>query len=445
MGIHRKVTLVCTIWMAVSYSSASSAVTLSEAYHAALLNDPYFQSSYHAYQAGKEDENIAFSNLLPQVSLSVRKTRNDGSREFGTTNSPLKYTSSSNGLYLRQPLLNLERLAMSRQGKLQADISEQQFRSSNHEVILRTASTYLDVVVAKVGVKFAQASVRSAESLYQQAMQMQVAGESTEVEIDTAKARLRLAEVQRMEYVDKLSEAQYILAELTQLSIDDVATLDLDRETSNKPTHPIDTLISEAMSHNPVVQENVLALDLAAENKNKTNANYYPSLDLIASYSENNQENPSLLGQRYLTRTIGLEMQWPLFNGGQTMAVARKNQSQIQQARSDVLVAQTKIRIEVGTQYRNAISALEKTKALADAKKASERGLAAIQKGVASGIRTQTEVLSAEKELAQIELEHADALRTYFLSMLKLNAARGELREEELLWIESYLIKSSHN
>lgn len=443
MGLHRKITLASAIWLGASLSFDVSAISLSEAYQAALLNDPYFQSSYHAYQAGKEDEYIAFSNLLPQVNLSVRKARNNGSREFGATTSPLKYTSYSNGLYIRQPILSLERLAMSRQGELQADISEQQFRSGKHEVVIRTASTYLDAVVAKAGVKFAQVAVRASDSLYQQSLQMQIAGESTDVEIDMAKARLRLAEVQQMEYLDRYNEARYILAELTQLEIDDVATLGLDLKIPNKAIAPLDTMISEAMSHNPVVQENILALDLATENKNKTDASYYPSLDLVASYSESSQDSPSILGQTYLTRTVGLEMQWPLFSGGQTMAVSRKNQAQIQQANSDVLISRTKIKVEIVTQFRTATSALEKANALAEAKKASERGLAALQKGVVSGIRTQTEVLSAEKELAQIELDFADAMRNYFLATLKLDAAMGELSEEPLMWIENFLVSDS--
>lgn len=445
MGLHRKITLASAIWFSASLSFDASAISLIEAYQAALQNDPYFQSSYHAYQAGKEEEDIAFSNLLPQVNLSVRKTRNDGSREFGTTNSPLKYTSSSNGLYLRQPLLNLERLAMSRQGKLQADISEQQYRSGKHAVVIRIATTYLDAVVAKAGVKFAQVAVRASDALYQQSLQMQIAGESTDVESDMAKARLRLAEVQQMEYLDRYSEARYILAELTQLAIDDVATIAPGLEIPNKTAIPLDALISEAMSHNPAVQEGDLALDLATENKNKTDASYYPSLDIVASYSESSQDSPSTLGQTYLTRTVGVEMQWPLFNGGQTMAVSRKNHAQIQQAKSDVLISRTKIKIEIDTQYRTATSALEKAKALAEAKKASERSLTALQKGVVSGIRTQTEVLNAEKELAQIELEHAEALRNYFLATLKLDAAMGGLSEEKLEWIESHLIKDSPN
>lgn len=439
MGIHTKV--AATIGGALlCLPLACWSLTLGEAYRAALENDPYFRAAYHARQAGSEDGNIGLSHLLPEVSFSARNVDNRGRQDVRAVSRPLNYTSSSTGVYLRQPLLSLEKYAMFRQGESQAEMSEKRFLTDQQDAIVRIVSVYLDAVVAKAGMEFAVVQEKAAEAQYQQAKRMYTAGEAMLTDVDTAQTRLKLAEVQRVELADRYGDARLALAELTLSEVGELSSFNSPANTGVETNVSLDQAIAAAMMQNPFVQEKSLAVAVAEQNVNKAQAGYLPSLDLVASYSRNSQDSIVTIGQKFSNRSLGVEMQWPLSHGGQTSAMTRKAQAQLQQAQQEERIARVKAKIEAGTQHHTVKSALMKWQTLDEAKLAGVRNVEAMRQGVRLGVRTAVEVANAEKELAQTVYDHADAMRNYLLAALKLAAAMGELREDRVFWAEGYLM-----
>lgn len=443
MGIHTKVVSAIG-WSLLCVPLASWALTLGDAYRAALENDPYFRSAYYAYQAGSEDANIGRSHLLPGITFNARGADNRGRREttnrLGTFSDPLDYTSSSSGVYLRQPLISLEKYALFQQGDSQAEMSGKRYLSDQQEAIIRIVSVYLDAVVARVGVDLAEAHLRAIEVQYKQTERMFFAGEAATTDVDTAKIRLQLAEVQRMEFINKYADAQHTIEELTQSTVDKVASFRQSFNFTDDISTTLEQARTQAMAQSPLVREKNLAVALAEQNVNKAMAAYLPSLDLVASYSKSNQDSVATLGQKLTTRAVGLEMQWSLLNGGQTSALTRKAQAQLQQAQQEERIERTKVGIEVSTQYHAVKSTLKKVQVLDDARRAGERSLEAMRMGFRLGVRTLAEAENAQKELVQINYDYADSMRNYLLAVLKLGAAMGELREDKVLWVEGFLI-----
>ncbi len=124
---------------------SAGAVSLQQAYQAALKNDPTFRMNFYEKEYGKENEVIGRSYILPSVSASFSAARNIADQTspglFGgiSTTHP-RYVSRSSVVQMRQPLLNLEGVARYRQGKVQTALSDTQFQVSTNEVALRVVS-----------------------------------------------------------------------------------------------------------------------------------------------------------------------------------------------------------------------------------------------------------------------------------------------------------------
>ncbi|WP_267881293.1 TolC family protein [Xenorhabdus nematophila] len=56
------------------YSGFASALSLTEAYALALQNDPTFQMAIKEWEAGQEEKNIGFAELLPKLSFNYQNT-----------------------------------------------------------------------------------------------------------------------------------------------------------------------------------------------------------------------------------------------------------------------------------------------------------------------------------------------------------------------------------
>lgn len=437
MGIHTKVASALG-WSLLCVPLTCWSLTLGEAYRAALENDPYFRAAYHAHQAGSEDGNIGLSHLLPEIALSARGTDNRGRRDIGAVSAPLNYTSSAAGVYLRQPLVSLEKYALFRQGGSQTDMSEKRYLADQQDAIVRIVSVYLDAVVARAGMEFAVVQAKATTAQHQQAKRLYAAGEAMLTDVDAAQTRMKLAEAQRVELTDRYGDARLALAELTLSEVGEISSF-------NPAVHPdedaisLEQAIAAAMAQNPSVLEKSLAVAVAEQNVNKALAGYLPSLDLVASYSRNNQDSIATLGQKFTNRSVGVEMQWPLSNGGQTSALTRKAQAQLQQVQQEERIARIKAKMEAGAQHHATRSALMKVRALGEARHAGERNVEAMRLGLRLGVRTSVEVANAEKELAQTVYDHADAVRNYLLAVLKLDAAMGELREDKVFWAERFM------
>lgn len=448
MGIHRKVASICIAYSLLGFPLNGWTITLGEAYRAALENDPYFRSAYYASQAGSEEANIGRSKLLPEISFVARGANNHGKRtttnQFGTFRDPVNYTSSSAGVYLRQPLFSLEKYAMYRQGSQQAEMSEKNLQTGRHELAIRIVSVYLDAALAKAGMDLAEAHLRAAETQFKQAEHMRAAGEAAVTDVDSARTQFKLAEIQRTEFADRYSDAKRALEELTGRPVEEVSSFRRKPGTKVEIDLSLEQAIELAVTQNPSVQEKNLAVEVAGQGVNRARSGYLPSIDLTANYSRTNQDSLATLGQKYAIGAVGVEMQWPLLNGGETSALTRKAQAQLQQAQEEARIAGAKAKVDAASQYHAAKSSLTKMQVLDEAIEAGERNLKAMRMGNRVGVRTSVEVAIAEKDLAQAVYDHGDAMRSHIVAVLKLYAAMGTLQDDKVEWAEQFTVPGDH-
>ena len=142
--------MLAALCLAGLAAAPAQALNLWQAYEAALQNDPTYQSARYENEAGREYKVLGRSNLLPSMSASLSQSKNnlEYSSRSGTLNYP-NYTSRSNNISVRQPILNLDGVARYRQGVAQSELSDATFLTRQKEMMLRVLSAYLDVLFAQ--------------------------------------------------------------------------------------------------------------------------------------------------------------------------------------------------------------------------------------------------------------------------------------------------------
>ena len=131
--------LVCIILF--SQINHAHALSLLDAYEAALLHDPIYRSAFHENEAGQQAEAIGLASLLPNLSITHTQSKNTGTRELsgaaGAAGAQsLNFDSQVSSLTLRQPLINMEAVANYRQVKAQADSNRAKFNGRNQYIFV---------------------------------------------------------------------------------------------------------------------------------------------------------------------------------------------------------------------------------------------------------------------------------------------------------------------
>jgi protease secretion system outer membrane protein len=99
------------VFATLSYVGNASALSLMEAYEAALANDSIYRAAMHDNEAGQQFKVLGRSNLLPNISAnySYNRVNSDiSSSSNGVSRDETRNYNSENGaVQLRQPIFNL--------------------------------------------------------------------------------------------------------------------------------------------------------------------------------------------------------------------------------------------------------------------------------------------------------------------------------------------------
>ncbi|MBA3757230.1 MAG: TolC family protein, partial [Nitrosomonas sp.] len=160
---HKISALVCVILL--SQVSHVHAMSLLDAYEAALQHDPTYRSALHENEAGEQAEAIGLASLLPNLSITHAQSTSTGTiTQTGVAGTnPLNFDSQVSTLSLRQPLINMEAVAGYRIGKAQADSSRAKFTGRSQQLVVRLVEAYVETLLAQDHVKLAETQRNSLE------------------------------------------------------------------------------------------------------------------------------------------------------------------------------------------------------------------------------------------------------------------------------------------
>jgi outer membrane protein len=202
----------------------------------------------------------------------------------------------------------------------------------------------------------------------------------------------------------------------------------------------VDQWVSAAENQNYAVTVAQLQLESAKRDISKNRAGHYPTLDLVAS-SQHNDVNGRLDGisGKSNNNSIGIQYSIPIFNGFAVTSKVRESIALEDKARNDLEANRRNAALVARQSFLGVNSGLAQVKALEAAEVSSNSALESNKLGYQVGVRINIDVLNAQRQLYQTRTDLARARYNTILAGLKLKAAAGSLREEDLQPINALL------
>ncbi|WP_432240607.1 TolC family outer membrane protein [Herbaspirillum robiniae] len=411
---------------------AASGADLLQVYQQALANDPVYTSARYALAAGREKDTQGRAGLLPAVGVGGSYTRSD--QNFDSTNN-------SYALQLTQPLLRLANWESYKQGKLSVASSEAQFAQAQQDLILRTGQAYFDVLAAQDALSFLGAQkIAISEQLASAKRNFEI-GTSTITDTNEAQARYDLATAQEIAAQNDLEVA---LSKLQQIIGQPPAPLAVLRPgVKLSPPQPaqIDTWIASAQADNYAVVAQQVALEVAQSEIKRNRAGHAPTVDLVVArnYTDQTSVRTPYLNARGYSNSIGVQWNIPLFSGFATSSKVDEAVALADKARSDLENARRTAVLNARQAFLGVANGLSQVKAYEAAEVSSQSSLDSNKLGYQVGVRINIDVLNAQQQLYSTRRDLAKARYDTLMNGLKLKAAAGALREDDLAQVNALL------
>ena len=421
------------------HSLGAQALGLVDAYQAALQNDQAYRAAFYSNEAGKENIVLGRSGLLPSISGSFSGSQNRTTvTTTGYKPQAEDYLSRSSVVQLRQPLFSLDSYARYKQGVAQSDYAAAQFESQQQEVIVRVVNAYLDTLYKSDLLALARAEY----DLYTEQRKVNDLlfrkGEGTRTDMLETQARLDIAETALLETQDALVQSR---AQLAAVIGGEVGTLDtLSPDFHVKPVDGVsfDAWKNIALERNPDIKTMVYGVEIARQEVNKARSGHAPRVDFVAVYSRGSSDSIQTYGQDTIVRSLGVQVNIPIFAGGAVNAQTRQAVAGQEKAKADLQAQKDKILLELHKDYDTMLSGAKRIEALNKAVASSEELVVATEKSVKGGVRINLDVLNARQQLFTNKRDLAQVKYNYLLNSLRMRASIGILSADDVREMASY-------
>lgn len=431
---------ICSIILSISCANAN-ALGLQQAYDLALKNDATYRISLYARVSAKENLIIGRSTLMPTVSANYESNRNIATitTTAGANRTPdhPRYDGRTMQIQVRQPLLSLDGVLRYQQGKIAVEKGDADFATSTYDVTLRVAGAYMDVLYAEDQVALSRVS----REMYLEQMQVNKRlfenGEGTKTDMLETQARLDLAEVQLIEANDNVTYTRENLTAIIGIEPGQLDTLNSPHILNKINSLNLESWEQLAQRNNPELIAGRLAVESARLEISRIRAGHYPRVDLVASYNKGDSETLNTYTQNSVNRTIGVQINIPIYQGGVINANTRQAVAAYSRAESELDVRTNKVLGDLRKAWSQIQSGGRKIDALSKAVNSGKISMAATEKSIAGGARINLDLLNAQQRLYSSQLDHARASYDYVLSMLKIRAAAGTLDYQAIIEVSA--------
>lgn len=426
------------------------AVDLVGVHDLALKNDPRLRAAEYRREASGEYKTQAWANLLPQLGATGSMTRGKTKTSIsGTRISNVDVDNESYGLTLRQSLYrqaNYETLDVSR---AQISQAEAVYQVAFEDFLVRVASSYFEVLTLTDGVIFAEAEEKAFQRQFEQAEQRFEVGLTAVTDVHEARASYDNARARAIVARNNLADAKEALKELTGQYFEDYDKLLQELPLVEPDPASADTWVDMAMKTSPAVLSAEAGVELADSNMRLARAGHFPTLDLIATYSD--YTNNKFLIRNDFQQPIGttelgvkdtqiqLQLSVPLYQGGVVNSRTRQAGYLLDATTEDLDDIQRQTVRQTRNAYRGVIGSIQEVEAFGQALISAESALEATQAGFEVGTRTIVDVLIAEQRYYQAQRDNSTARHTYIINHLRLKAVAGMLTSEDLRVVNQLL------
>ena len=444
----------------------TNGASLIDIYEDALINDPRLKEAYANKQAIIESKPQALSLLLPQLTASgaYSDSDTDGNstfqrRVFDPITGDLLAVTTDNTQFvqetdsfqwevtLRQSIIDASSwMTLKKANKIVAQ-AEVDYLSAEQDLMVRVSNAYFDVLAAQDTLESEQAARAAIEKQLDQARKRYEVGLIAITDIQEAQAAFDQSIASEISAKRNLATTKELLREIT-----DNYPEELQKPGSNMPLI-MPNPQSESEWVNTALQQNLSLLsaqvgtEIGRNEVNIQKSGHYPTLGLQASKRDTDNNilrsdsgSPfSPADTENINQGIGLQLNIPIYSGGQTSSRVRQAVAQHRAAKEKLERVARETTRKTRDAYLGIISGIATVKALEQSVKSSTTALQATEAGYDVGTRTTVDVLDARKRLYLAQTNLAISKYDYLKNIVRLKQAAGTLSKEDLIQINNWL------
>jgi outer membrane protein len=430
-----------------SFALSADAMGIMDVYRQAVEKAPTIRSYHFRTLIEVEAKRQALAAFLPTIVTSAGYTYSNqdiissenavyssGSSDFGTTTYDVRLT---------QPLFNWASYVGWKQSEVLRARSEIELVLAGQELIVRVADLYFQALAARDRLEFAVVEQSAVAKHFERAQSRLNMGLIPVTELHDAKARLTATQAQTIQARNDLSDALNALSEVIGGDVaGDLASLREGVAFAYPEPRNLEPWVQAALRDNPAVGMGRKAVEAAELEVERKRGGHFPTVDAFGSY-ENEDTDGSLFGGSSHVESVevGVMFTAPMYQGGLIASRVREARHDVAIARQDLEMETRSVDRKTRAAFLGVHGALRRGEALGQSVEANRLALEAKQEGYLSGLYTSLAVLDAERDLALVGIDQAQARYDFVLNGLRLKQAVGTLAERDLEDLENRFMK----
>ncbi len=437
LRLRKTIALILAV-VPVAFPASAGAEDLLQVFRDARSYDAQYGAARYALQAGLEKLPQGRSLILPTVGLTSGFTRTNLDIEGRGSNPAPSVTRTFNtGTYqltFSQPLFRPQNWVQYGQAEFQVRQAEAVFGQAAQDLVVRSAQAYFDVLSAEDTLALVRAQKAAISEQLAQAKRNFEVGTATITDTHEAQARYDLNAAQEISALNDLEVKQRTLQQVTGKAYDKLKPLRSDVKLSPPNPNSMQNWVEIAEKQSFPVQIQEAASQIAGLEIKRARAVNYPTVDLVASFGQTDQTGSTLsaAGSLLTPAAIGLQVAVPLYQGGFISSREREAGANFEKSKQDLENARRSSALSSRQSYLGVINGIAQIAALEAALVSSQSALDSNKLGYEVGVRINIDVLNAQQQLFSTRRDLATARYNTITNYLKLKAAAGSLKEEDL-------------
>ena len=406
----------------VLISKVAFAINIDEAIKSTIENNPKVQIAYEKLEESKELIENAYNQKLPTITSTISGTYSNSETSTSKTTSTSDTFTDKYKLTLNQNLYDAgEKNLEIQRSKLLFDKEVINFKVTIQNLILSAIDGYLTVINYEKSLEASNKNFDSVSRFLDETKTKFNLGSATLYELQNAESAYAIAETNLF-----IAQQNYEVSKITFNRIVGLKPINLEEVVDINDSINLKNFIKNVEKNNYTLA----SLDNDIKNTNillsKEKLSNKPSLDLSTSveYSDSGRLDT---GTETTNGTIGLTLTIPIFQKNNDKSDIRKYRSQLLQSELTYDDTKQDLRIQASNLYKNYL--ISKSNISSNNKQlvSIQTSLESIKEEYNIGTKTITDLIEAESDLLNINVNYHASKKDMILNYFNIMALEGSL------------------
>ena len=414
----------------ILFSKISFAIDVDDAIKSTIENNPKVKIAFEKLEESKELIENAYNQKLPTITSTISGTYSNSDSSTATASTTPESFTDKYKLSLTQNLYDAgEKNLEIERSKILFDKEIINFKISIQDLILSAINGYLTVINYEKSLEASNKNFDSVTRFLDETKTKFDLGSATLYDLQNAESAFAIAETNLF-----IAQQNYDVSKITfnrivgleAVNLEDVIDLNKNINLELFIKNVENNNYSLALLDNDILNTNLL---LAIEKLNNK-----PSLDLSTSveYSDSGRIDS---GTEKTNGTIGLTLTIPVFQKNNDKSDIRKYQSKLLQSELTFEDTKQDLTIQASNLYKNYLISKSNISSNNKQLKSIQTSLDSIKEEYKIGTKTITDLIDAESELLDVNVNYHSSRKDMILNYFNILALEGSLLEN----FENYL------